>query len=280
MQVAYVPQSAFIYNASVRDNILFGLPFQQERYDQAIAAAAVRPDLDNMAGMWVLSFSYFAVEDSKGIYNVKSQDYKGKNGKASCPLTFFPLVCFHIQHLGWAENPDLEIWLVRASCLCDAKVFYRSPSFVLVYFLIQCLQSGSPRPGSECFTPQPPLSAFGHLSLAASALTCNCKLLWSPHPGIILDISTSDWVWGEAVCLLNIGGHTCCASVSCMSKPVLGLLQAWVTFAACIVSSVFGKTSCLHSKYVNAIAMAEVGSQKRCSLQRVTEQRWGSAAST
>ena len=50
VQVAYVPQSAFIYNASVRDNILFGLPFDQERYDQAIAAAAVRPDLDNMPG--------------------------------------------------------------------------------------------------------------------------------------------------------------------------------------------------------------------------------------
>ena len=55
-QVAYVPQSAFIYNASVRDNILFGLPFQQERYDQAIAAAAVRPDLDNMAGDCTVSF--------------------------------------------------------------------------------------------------------------------------------------------------------------------------------------------------------------------------------
>lgn len=52
MQVAYVPQSAFIYNASVRDNILFGLPFEQERYDQAIAAAAVRPDLDNMEGTY------------------------------------------------------------------------------------------------------------------------------------------------------------------------------------------------------------------------------------
>lgn len=54
MQVAYVPQSAFIYNASVRDNILFGLPFEQERYDQAVAAAAVRPDLDNMQGMLLL----------------------------------------------------------------------------------------------------------------------------------------------------------------------------------------------------------------------------------
>ena len=48
--MAYVPQSAFIYNASVRDNILFGLPFEQERYEEAIAAAAVRPDLDNMPG--------------------------------------------------------------------------------------------------------------------------------------------------------------------------------------------------------------------------------------
>ena len=61
MQVAYVPQSAFIYNASVRDNILFGLPFDQERYDQAIAAAAVRPDLDNMQGMMLLSLYLHSV---------------------------------------------------------------------------------------------------------------------------------------------------------------------------------------------------------------------------
>ncbi len=56
-----MPQSAFIYNASVRDNILFGLPFEQERYDQAIAAAAVRPDLDNMQGMIFLSYDILIV---------------------------------------------------------------------------------------------------------------------------------------------------------------------------------------------------------------------------
>ena len=61
VQVAYVPQSAFIYNASVRDNILFGLPFEQERYDQAIAAAAVRPDLDNMQGMIFSSYVFLIV---------------------------------------------------------------------------------------------------------------------------------------------------------------------------------------------------------------------------
>ena len=69
MQVAYVPQSAFIYNASVRDNILFGLPFEQERYDQAIAAAAVRPDLDNMQGTVFLSYVFLIVAHfSSGVH--------------------------------------------------------------------------------------------------------------------------------------------------------------------------------------------------------------------
>ena len=49
-QVAYVPQSAFIYNASVRENILFGLPYDEQRYEEAIRASAVGPDIDNMPG--------------------------------------------------------------------------------------------------------------------------------------------------------------------------------------------------------------------------------------
>ena len=72
MQVAYVPQSAFIYNASVRDNILFGLPFEQERYDQAIAAAAVRPDLDNMEGTYNKQTCCYCVDRCaiKGCYSL------------------------------------------------------------------------------------------------------------------------------------------------------------------------------------------------------------------
>lgn len=50
VQVAYVPQSAFIYNASVRENILFGLPYDERRYEEAIRASAVGPDIDNMPG--------------------------------------------------------------------------------------------------------------------------------------------------------------------------------------------------------------------------------------
>ena len=50
MQVAYVPQAAFIFNASVRDNILFGLPHDAARYERAIKASALDTDLRNMPG--------------------------------------------------------------------------------------------------------------------------------------------------------------------------------------------------------------------------------------
>ena len=45
-RVVYVGQTPFISNASVRENVLFGLPFQQSRYDAAVDASALRPDLD------------------------------------------------------------------------------------------------------------------------------------------------------------------------------------------------------------------------------------------
>ncbi|KAJ3095768.1 hypothetical protein HDU97_006554 [Phlyctochytrium planicorne] len=48
--VGYVPQQAWIMNATLRDNILFGLPFDQERYDRAIDVCALRKDLDVLAG--------------------------------------------------------------------------------------------------------------------------------------------------------------------------------------------------------------------------------------
>ena len=50
VQVAYVPQAAFIFNASVRDNILFGLPHDAARYERAIKASALDTDLRNMPG--------------------------------------------------------------------------------------------------------------------------------------------------------------------------------------------------------------------------------------
>lgn len=49
-RVAYVPQQAWIRNATVRDNICFGRPFEQVRYDRIIQACALEPDLKILPG--------------------------------------------------------------------------------------------------------------------------------------------------------------------------------------------------------------------------------------
>ncbi|KAK1277908.1 ABC transporter C family member 2 [Acorus gramineus] len=48
--VAYVPQVSWIFNATVRDNILFGSAFQQARYEKAIEVTALRHDLELLPG--------------------------------------------------------------------------------------------------------------------------------------------------------------------------------------------------------------------------------------
>ncbi|KAF9298323.1 hypothetical protein BGZ88_007168 [Linnemannia elongata] len=47
-RIAYVPQQSWILNASLRDNILFGLGYDQERYERVIAASGLEPDLANL----------------------------------------------------------------------------------------------------------------------------------------------------------------------------------------------------------------------------------------
>ncbi|KAJ6886546.1 ABC transporter C family member 2-like isoform X4 [Populus alba x Populus x berolinensis] len=48
--VAYVPQVSCIFNATVRDNILFGSPFDSARYEKAIDVTALQHDLDLLTG--------------------------------------------------------------------------------------------------------------------------------------------------------------------------------------------------------------------------------------
>ncbi|CAE6501788.1 unnamed protein product [Rhizoctonia solani] len=43
---AYVPQTAWLQNDSIKNNIIFGLPFNPERYQQTIEACALVTDLD------------------------------------------------------------------------------------------------------------------------------------------------------------------------------------------------------------------------------------------
>lgn len=47
--IAYVGQIPWIENATLRDNILFGLPFFQDRYDATLAACALTKDLATLA---------------------------------------------------------------------------------------------------------------------------------------------------------------------------------------------------------------------------------------
>ena len=44
--MAYVPQQAWIQNNTVQNNILFGTPLRQDKYDECVAACALTPDLD------------------------------------------------------------------------------------------------------------------------------------------------------------------------------------------------------------------------------------------
>lgn len=45
-KMGYCPQLAYIQNATVRENILFGLPYNASWYDQVVSACALLPDFD------------------------------------------------------------------------------------------------------------------------------------------------------------------------------------------------------------------------------------------
>ncbi|XP_075152488.1 multidrug-Resistance like Protein 1 isoform X4 [Haematobia irritans] len=47
--VAYVPQQAWIQNSTLRDNILFGRPYDRKRYNRVIDACALRPDIEMLS---------------------------------------------------------------------------------------------------------------------------------------------------------------------------------------------------------------------------------------
>lgn len=48
--VAFVPQQAWIQNATLRDNILFGYPLEDSRFQATLEACALGPDLELLPG--------------------------------------------------------------------------------------------------------------------------------------------------------------------------------------------------------------------------------------
>lgn len=47
--VAYVSQQAWIQNATVRENIIFGKQYDKNKYNKVVDACALRPDLEMLA---------------------------------------------------------------------------------------------------------------------------------------------------------------------------------------------------------------------------------------
>ena len=48
--IALVAQQAWIQNATLRDNILFGKEYDAKKYDQVLEACALKPDLEILPG--------------------------------------------------------------------------------------------------------------------------------------------------------------------------------------------------------------------------------------
>lgn len=44
--MAFASQQAWIQNATVRDNITFGMPYDEDKYDRIVDAVALRTDFD------------------------------------------------------------------------------------------------------------------------------------------------------------------------------------------------------------------------------------------
>ena len=44
--IAYAAQEAWLFNATLRENILFGLPYDEDKYDRVIWACSLKMDLE------------------------------------------------------------------------------------------------------------------------------------------------------------------------------------------------------------------------------------------
>lgn len=64
--IGYVAQEAWLFNGTLRANVLFGRPFDQARYDAALDACALRPDLALLPGADMVELGQRGVNLSGG----------------------------------------------------------------------------------------------------------------------------------------------------------------------------------------------------------------------
>ncbi len=68
-RVAYVPQQAWIQNATVRSNILFGKTYDKQKYDRVVDACTMRVDFD------IMSHGDLTEIGDKGISSIRSNRF-------------------------------------------------------------------------------------------------------------------------------------------------------------------------------------------------------------
>ena len=65
-RVAYVPQQAWIQHSTLRENITFGKPWNEDLYNEVIRACALTPDLQTLpAG----DYTEIGEKVNKDVYN-------------------------------------------------------------------------------------------------------------------------------------------------------------------------------------------------------------------
>jgi ABC-type multidrug transport system fused ATPase/permease subunit len=86
-QYSYAPQDPFILNQSLRENILFGTPLNEERYNAVLDACALRPDIEQLGGSDLIQIGERGVTLSGGQrqrISLARAAYKAAQSSSSC----------------------------------------------------------------------------------------------------------------------------------------------------------------------------------------------------
>ena len=107
--VAYVTQAAWIQNMTVRDNILFGKPYDEERYQMVIESCALKPDLEILTdgdqteigekGMNLSGGQKLRMTLARAVYSDADVGLLHPH-----PIEPFDIISRHFQLLSWDEK--------------------------------------------------------------------------------------------------------------------------------------------------------------------------------
>ena len=89
--IAYVPQESWIFNSTLRENILFGTPYNKIKYDNAVKVSCMESDFEQMAG-----------KEEQEIYF-----FLKKNPDTN--FSFFFLFSFFLSNIQMADGDMTEI---------------------------------------------------------------------------------------------------------------------------------------------------------------------------